>query len=109
MELHTMKLTKLALREIIKEEIQRLDEAPDPKQMVVTKPHSNIETKWDGHADRALHDLIGMAQEYIDVGMGEELDDIITVIEKKALPEMKRRRKLGQDGTEFLSRRWYSR
>jgi hypothetical protein len=103
-----MKLTKLALREIIKEEIQRLDEAPDPKQMVVTKPHSNIESKWDGRADRALHDLIGMAQEYIDLGMGDDLDTIIAVIEKKALPEMKRRRKLGQNGTDYLSRRNFS-
>jgi hypothetical protein len=49
-----------------------------------------------------------MAQEYIDLGMGDDLDKIITVIEKKALPEMKRRRKLGQNGTDYLSRRNFS-
>lgn len=95
-------MKKSELLEIIREELQKLNEAPDPKQMVVTKPHSNIESKWDGRADRALHDLIGMAQEYIDLGMGDDLDTIIAVIEKKALPEMKRRRKLGQNGTNAL-------
>lgn len=80
---------------MIKEEA-RLVEAP------IKKVHSNIESKWDGRADRALNDLVWLAQEYVDLGMGDDLDTIIAIIEKKALPEMKRRRKLGQQGSSAL-------
>jgi hypothetical protein len=80
-----MKLTKKQLKEIIREELQPLNERGPI--------YSNISNKWDGDEKKAALDLILMAQEYMEAGMGEELDKIIVAIEKKALPAMKKKRK----------------
>jgi len=84
-----MKLSEF--RKLIREEVRKVIKEDETPGKYDSKYHSNILYKWDANPKWMAEDLLAMATDLKRRGMGEELEEMIKVLEK-TIPALKQKR-----------------